>query len=124
MAFDSLLDHTCDIYHMRKTDKSPGYGLPSSPSFSYETVPDRTAIPCHFSTKAGTGGGITIIQGDPQARLEAKIKLVLPLGTDVQLNDKIVDCDMGYAYTAEVPRKIRDHHLTVMLHRTSAQEAL
>lgn len=123
MAFDSLLGHTCDIYHMRKTDKSPGYGLPSSPSFSYEKKADLAAVPCHFSTKTGSGG-ITVIQGEPQARLEAKIKLVLPLGTDVRLNDKIVDCDMGYAYTAEVPRKIRNHHLTVMLHRTSAQEAL
>lgn len=122
MAFDSLLDHTCDIYHVRKTSKSPGYGLPSSPSFSYDEEPDLAAVPCHFSTKTGTVGGITVIQREPHASFEAKMKLVLPLGTDVRLNDKIVG--LGYEYTAEIPRTVRNHHVIVMLHRTDAQEPL
>jgi len=105
---------------MQKTDKSPGYNLPSSPSFSYPSEPDLTAVPCHFSTKSG----VTIVQAEPQAKYEAQIKLVLPIGTDVRLNDKIVDCDTGYEYTAEIPRKVRDHHTSVLLHRSSQQEAL
>ena len=124
MAFDSLLDHSCDIYHMRKTDKSPGYNLPSSPTFSYESVPDLTGVPCHFGMSTGAGGGLTIIQTEPVPKLEAKIKLSLPLGTDIRLNDKVVDRDLGYAYTAEVPRKVRSHHLVVMLRRTGTQEVL
>jgi len=120
MSFDSMLDHKCDIYHVRKTDMSPGYGLPSSPVFSYPDTPDLAAIPCHFITKSG----VTVIQTDPQAKYEAKIKLALPAGTDIRLNDQIVDCDSGYKYTAEIPRKIRRHHLTVLLHRSSQQEAL
>lgn len=124
MAFDSLLDHACDIYHMRKTETSPGYNLPSSPSFSYASAPDLSGVPCHFGMIGGAGGGLTVIQTEPQANLETKIKLALPLGTDVRLNDKIVDRGLGYAYTAEVPRRVRDHHIVVMLRRTGAQEAL
>lgn len=120
MAFDSLLDHTCDIYHMRKTDKSPGYGLPASPSFSYEAKPDLSGVSCHFCTKSG----VTVIQVEPQAKYEAKIKLDLPFGTDVRLNDKIVDCNAGYEYTAEIPRNVRNHHIVVLLHRSDGQEAL
>lgn len=124
MAFDSLLDHSCDIYHMRKADKSPGYNLPSSPAFSYESLPDLTDVPCHFGIVGGAGGGLTVTQTEPAPKLDATIKLALPLGTDIRLNDKIVDRDLGYAYTAEVPRKIRAHHLVVMLRRTGAQAVL
>jgi hypothetical protein len=122
MAFETLLDHTCDIYHIRKTGKSPGYTLPASPSFSYDAEPDLTAVPCHFSTKTGAAGGITIVQKQPQANHEAKLKLELPLGTDVRLNDKIVG--LGYEFTAEIPRTVRNHHIAVMLHRSGAQEPL
>lgn len=120
MAFESLLDHECDIYHMRRTDASPGYGLPSSPKFSYGETPDLASVRCHFCTKSG----VTVVQMEPQAKYEAKIKLVLPPGVDVRLNDKIVDRHAGYEYTAEIPRTVRNHHIAVLLRRTSAQEAL
>lgn len=121
MSFDGFLDHKCDIYHMEKTDTSPGYDLPSSPSFSYPEQPDIVDIACHFGVKNGT---VTIVQLEPQTNLEAKVKLALPAGTDVRLNDKIVDCGTGYEYTAEIPRSIRNHHTTVQLHRTGSQAAL
>lgn len=120
MSFDGLLNHKCDIYHMRKTGVSPGYDLPSSPVFSYPSEPDITVVPCHFSTKSG----VKVVQAEPQAKYEASIKLSLPIGTDIRLNDKIVDCDTGYEYTAEIPRNVRAHHIAVTLHRTSRQEAL
>ncbi len=47
-----------------------------------------------------------------------------PLGTDIRLNDKVVDLENGYAYIAEVPRVIRGHHISVYLHRTGAQGVL
>lgn len=121
MSYEALLDHTCDIYHIERADRSPGYSLPTSPAFGYAEAPDLAGVPCHFNVKSGT---LTIVQGEPQARLDAKVKLNLPVGTDVRINDKIVDCATGLEYTAEVPRNIRDHHVTVMLHRASAQEAL
>lgn len=121
MPFASLLDHTCDIYHIHRADIPPGYGLPASPTFSYKSEPDILGVPCHFGL---TGGNLTVVQATPQANLEAKIKLALPIGTDVRLNDKIVDCETGYDYTAEVPLKVRSHHIVVMLHRSGTQEAL
>ncbi len=65
MSFNGLLNHTCDIYHMLRSDKSPGYNLPSSPTFSYPQGPDIAAVQCHFCVKSGT---LVIVQNEPQAR--------------------------------------------------------
>lgn len=119
MGFSDFLKHSCDIYHIQKADVSPGFDLPPSPTFSYPGEPDLKSVPCHFHT-----GGTTITQTAPQAKYSASIKLALPAGTDIRINDKIVDCDSGYEYTAEIPRDIRGHHITVMVHRTAQQEAL
>ena len=40
MSLEALLDHKCDIYHIREEGKSPGYNLPASPHFSYLEEPD------------------------------------------------------------------------------------
>ena len=44
-------------------------------------------------------------------------KLQLPAGTDVRVNDKVVDKNTGLAYTAEMPHNIRDHHIMVNIQR-------
>jgi hypothetical protein len=116
-----MLNHRCDIYHIQRTDASPGYNLPGSPLFSYPDAPDIARVACHFNVKSGSR---SIVQNEPQADYEAKIKLVYPLGVDIRLNDKIVDCGTGYEYTADIPVKIRNHHEYVMLRRTKNQEAL
>ena len=67
---------------------------------------------------------VTITQTEPANMMEAKIKLTLPLGTDVRLNDKIVDCASGLEYTAEQPINVRNHHLFVFLKRKEGQQAL
>lgn len=121
MSFGELLNHTCDIYHIKRKDSSPGYGLPSSPSFSYADAPDLSAVACHFGTK---GASLTISQKEPQAVYEAKIKLVLPIGTDIRLNDKVVHLQTGYEYTADIPIDVQGHHLFVYLQRTDQQEPL
>lgn len=121
MSLETLFDHTCDIYHMRKADESPGYGLPPSPTFSYPETPDLSGIPCHFSVR---DSALTIVQREPQANLEGRIKLNLPLDTDVRINDTIVDVTLGVEYTAELPRNIRGHHIAVKLRRTGQQEPL
>lgn len=124
MSFDTMLNHKCDVYHIKREDKSPGYGLPSSPSFSYSGTPDIVDLACHFNTKNGGVSALLVTQSEPMANLEGKIKLVLPLGTDIRLNDKIVNKQNGYEYTAEVPVQVRNHHLYVMVKRTTAQEPL
>ncbi len=56
--------------------------------------------------------------------MDARIKLVLPIGTDIRLNDRIVNCDTGYEYTAEIPQNIQNHHIYVYIKRTERQRPL
>lgn len=121
MSLEKLLDHTCDIYHVVKGTGSPGYNLPSSPTHTYPKDPDLSNVSCHFGVDAQN---VTITQTQPANLMEAKTKLTLPIGTDIRLNDKIIDNGSGLEYTAEVPRNIRGHHKFVYLKRTTAQEAL
>lgn len=118
---EDFFDHKCDIYHVEKETASPGFGLPGSPSFTYGKAPDIAGQMCHFSVRTGE---VNTAQQQPQNDLNARLKLTLPVGTDIRLNDKIVDCESNYAYTAEVPRNIRGHHLTVYIKRTAAQKPL
>lgn len=121
MSIEGFFDHTCDIYHVKSEDSSPGYGLPSSPVFSYGEEPDEPAVPCHFAVKAAT---VTTTQTEPAKMLDAKIKLGLPAGTDIRLNDKIVWLENGTEYIAELPRDIRGHHKFVYVKREDAQRPL
>lgn len=121
MAFADFLDHTCDIYHIESVGTTPGFGLPESPKFSYPDKPDVSGVACHFGVK---GASVNISQTEPANLMDAKIKLTLPIGTDIRLNDKVVNCDTGLVYTAEQPLNIRGHHLTVVIQRTAIQEAL
>lgn len=125
MAIEDFFDHKCDIYHLKKSTNSPGYGLPESASFSYPDTPDEPKVNCHFSVMFGTN--ITrnaVHQEQPINKYDIGIKLTLPMGTDVRINDKIVDCDSGFEYTAEQPRNIRNHHTFVYVKRTETQQPL
>lgn len=121
MSLEALLNHTCNIYHIRKSGASPGYGLAASPSFSYPDEPDITGQICHFGVKFRN---VTITQTEPANLMDAKIKLTLPIRTDVRLNDKIIDCATGLIYTAEQPVNVRGHHLFVYIKREGAQKPL
>ena len=121
MSLLMLLDHKCDIYHIVEEQASPGYGLACSPSFSYPDKPDISEQVCHFGVKSQS---VSVTQTAPANLMEAKIKLTLPAGTDVRLNDKIVDCTTGLEYTAEQPINIRGHHIFVIIKRTEEQKAL
>lgn len=122
MPYEEFLDHTCDIYHVLREDKSPGYGLPASPNFSYPSEPDLVDVPCHFHVKSGST--ISISQREPQNEFDSDQKLGLPAGTDVRLNDKVIWKEMGLEYTAGLPRNIRGHHVAVMLRREDRQRPL
>lgn len=121
MSLEQLLDHTCDIYHIIEGEASPGYNLPASPSFSYPAEPDTSEQKCHFGVRSQN---VTITQTAPANLMDAKIKLTLPAGTDIRLNDKVVDCETGLEYTAEQPRNIRGHHIFVYIKRTGGQKPL
>lgn len=120
---EDFFDHKCNIFHIVKTSSSPGYGLPagSDERYGYGSKADISEVPCHFGVKSSS---ITIIQGEPQNDMDARIKLTLPIGTDVRLNDKIVSLETGLEYTAEQPRNIRDHHIFVYIKRVDKQRPL
>lgn len=121
MAFEDFFDHYCDIYHIDEATASPGYGLAASPSFSYPVEPDIKALHCHFGVRSQT---VTVTQTAPANLMDAKIKLSLPAGTDVRLNDKIVNCTTFLEYTAEQPVNIRGHHIFVYIKKIGGQRAL
>ena len=121
MAIEDFLDHRANIYHITHGQRGPGYGLPASVSFSYPEKPDIERQVCHFGVKSRTWH---VVQADPQANLDARIKVTFPVGTDVRLNDKIIDCDSGLHYTAEQPQNIRDHHIIVWCKRNEVQKPL
>ncbi len=121
MSIENFFDHTCDIYHLEESSGSPGYGLPSSPVFTYPDEPDEQDVVCHFAVKSFSH---SIIQTQPANEYEAKIKLTLPSGTDIRRGDKIVEKSTNLEYTALQPRNVRGHHLFVFIERKDAQEAL
>ena len=121
MSLENLLNHTCDIYHIIETATSPGYGLPGSPSFSYPDEPDVKGVACHFGVH---NTSINVNQTEPINLMDGKIKLTLPIGTDIRLNDRVVNCDTGFEYTAEQPLSIRGHHLTVIIQRKTPKKDL
>lgn len=116
-----FFDHTCDIYHLQSTATSPGYALPTSPAHSYPDKADVEDVDCHFGVKAAT---VTVTQTEPANMLDAKIKLTLPVETDIRLNDRIVWKETGLLFTAELPRNIRGHHKFVYIKRVETQRAL
>lgn len=115
MAFEDLLDHKCAIYHLKETKegKDLGFGIKST-EFKYGDVPDLDNIPCHFNVNGGMG---SMEQTEDANEYIVVGKLQLPAGTEVYVNDKIVDLGTGLVYTAEIPRNIRNHHVMVQVQR-------
>ena len=121
MAIENFFDHRCDIYHITEEQASPGYGLPSAPAFSYPEEPDISGLECHFGVRSMS---VNITQTQPINVMDARIKLTLPKGTDVRLNDRIVDCGTGYEYTADEPHNIRGHHIFAYVKKKERQKDL
>lgn len=119
MSLEALLDHKCDIYHLCKDKKNPGYGLPDSVEYSYSERPDIAGQVCHFGVKSQS---VTVTQTAPANMMDAKTKLTLPTGTDIRMEDKVVDCDTGLEYTAEQPVNVRGHHLFVFVKKRKEQQ--
>ena len=121
MAFLDMLDHKCDIYHLVKSEKFMGYGLQMSEESSYPENPDEKNVICHFGVESLAA---EMRQEKPMNVLTERVKLTLPIDTDIRINDKVVDCESGFAYTAERPHNVRGHHIFVYLKRTKVQEAV
>ncbi|MFR0871302.1 MAG: DUF3599 family protein [Oscillospiraceae bacterium] len=119
MAIEDFFDHRCSIYQKfsrraRARLRAPGSQVQVPQTAGLEEVP------CHFGVRSVH----PIAQQQPQNDMDSDIKLTLPAGTDIRLNDKIVSSETGLEYTAGQPRNIRGHHMTVKIYRTAQQRPL
>lgn len=121
MAFKDFLNHTCDIYHLRKMGFSPNPALKSQEIYGYDDTPDIENQACHFGVK---NMSLSVNQKEPFNLLEGKIKLTFPIGTDVRVNDKIVERTTGLEFTAETPRNVQNHHIFTYIERKEIQKEL
>jgi hypothetical protein len=124
MAIDNFFNHKCTIYHCEKTVEDLGYGVVNEHGFNYpdEAEEKDKEVPCHFHVKAGN---YQILQSEPFNEYSARVKLSLPIDTDIRINDKIVSGETGFTYIAELPRRIQNHHVIVYVNRTgTVREAI
>ncbi len=112
MAIENLFDHMCDIYHMVESSRELGYGIEDD-GFDYPEKPDLKDVNCHFNVSYNE----SLQQTESANEYICTGKLQLPTGTDIRINDKIVDKGNGLVYTAEIPKNIRDHHMVVTIQR-------
>lgn len=112
MAWDDFFNHTCNIHHQQYIDNDLGYGI-SDREYFYEETPDIENVPCHFYIKTPE----QLVYNDPQPSVTGRMKLALPIGTDIRTNDKIVNNITGLSYIAEVVHNIHDHHIMVYMFR-------
>lgn len=119
MAWEDFFNHKCTLYHTIEGTQNLGYGIKNEHSFSYpeEAEEKDTDIPCHFHVKTGT---VQISQGEPLNEYYARVKLSLPIGTDIRINDRVVSRETGFSYTAELPRMVQNHHIIVYINRDGA----
>lgn len=111
--FDEFFNHTCDIYHKYDETVDAEYGISTGDTRSDKSEPDEADIKCHFYVSTS----LTVVQKEPYADIEGMTKLALPYGTDIRINDTVVDKDTGTQYRATgVPRVVHgNHHIIVML---------
>lgn len=121
MAIENFFTDRCDIYRSEPKLISPGYALPAAPKPNHTQTPDLENVPCCFCIK---GSRENISRADPMMNYEADIQLDVPAGTDIRLNDKVVDLATGFEYKAGKPHDIRGHHITVQVKRYGLGEAL
>ena len=115
MAWEDMLNHKCDIFHVQNDTNSLGYGVSDTEHYSYPNKADIEDVDCHFHVKTGR---YVISQTEPANDYSARVKLSLPFGTDIRINDKVVSKKTGFSYIAELPRTIRNnHHIIVYCNR-------
>ena len=112
MSIEEFFNHKCNIYHMLKAEQSVGYGI-NTESFTYADKPDLVDVECHINVSP-TG---ELTQTEVANEYIFTGKLSAPIGTDLRVNDKIIDSDTGLEYTVQFPKNIRNHHITAVIFR-------
>lgn len=112
--FEDFLDHKCDIFHLVDSPNPEAYGIRAMAKRVPAERPSEKGVCCHFHVR---NDGLQIAQGEPYSSLQGQVRLSLPIGTDIRENDIVQSWETGLRYRADVPRKIRGHHITVTLRR-------
>lgn len=112
MALSDFFDHTCNIHHIQTNSTNLGYNIEDK-EYYYSDTADIENIPCHFYVKTLE----QFIHSEPQPMVTGRMKLALPIDTDIRTNDKVVNNVTGLSYIAEVVHNIRGHHIMVYLFR-------
>ena len=110
MSFSKMLTDKCNIYHLNESISSPGYGMPGDTQFTYNDQPDLVDVPCKFTEKSQN-----ITQGDPGAEIVHSFAVSFLINADIRLNDKVVF--EGAEYKAQIPRKVKKHHIEATVTR-------
>ena len=118
MAIEDFFEQRCSIYHLEKIVVDMGYGI-TSIKYGYPEVPNIENVPCHFNVEASA----SLNQTEVANEYLYTGKLQLPVGTDVRVNDKIIESSTGLEYYAQVPRTVRNHHTIVMVQRKGLTQA-
>lgn len=112
--FEDFFNHQCDIYHLSDSIVNAGYGIKLEKTKRETLVAGAKNVPCHFYVKSNS---IKVISKEPYSSIEGEIKLSLPIGTDILKNDIIMSHETGLYYRAGLPRRIQNHHITIILTR-------
>ena len=114
--FEDFLDHKCNIYHLQDESVDIGYGIKAGNVRMPQTEPEEKDIPCHFHIKMNNY--MQVVQKEPYTSVEGKVKLSLPPGTDIRMNDTVENCQDGLKYRAGKPMEVHGgHHIVVTMSR-------
>ena len=118
--FDEFMNHRCNIYHMADETVNVGYGIHAADTRTESAQAVEEDVPCHFYVRQNDL--LKVVQNEPYSSVDGDIKLALPIGTDIRLNDTVEDCGTLLRYRAGVPRTVHgDHHIIVMLRRREGE---
>lgn len=119
--FEEFLDHKCNIYHLEEETVNVGFGINVADIKKSGNVPDEKDVCCHFHVKSN---GLRVVQKEPYSSLDGEVKLSLPPGTDIRMNDIVEDCRDGVKYRAGKPKVIHGgHHIIVEIFREEGMGA-
>lgn len=122
--FDDFMDHTCNIYHLSEEPVEAGYGIAASGVKKEHMEPDEVDVKCHFHVNSATGSLLRVVQKEPYSSVDGALKLSVPIGTDIRMNDIVEDCRNGLKYRVGVPKVIHGgHHIIAIITRREGVEA-
>lgn len=110
MAYEELLIHACDIYHLRGEVIGGSYGVPETTEYVYEDLPDQEAVSCYWYKQS-----LRLVQGEPGTDFVELWTVQFPIEIDIRENDKLVF--RGVSYKTHIPEPIREHHWEVTVER-------